>query len=312
MDILGAGLSGLLAACMFPEATVYERNSEDAQIHKALLRFRTSAVGDAVGIEFRPVQVHKGIWLDGKFEPPSIRNANLYSKKVLDGRLMDRSVWNLEPVVRYIAPEEFPAMLREKCKGRILYNNPIEATDFRSDVATISTLPLNFALKMAANFDPITFGLYEGELKFERWPIRVDRYRILKRSDVYQTVYFPGEKTSVYRASITGDMVIVESIGKPSKLDQAMDTWPEAFGLYPGEYTQIDSVEQHYGKIEPIENDALRKRMIFELTSKLNIYSLGRFAVWKNILQDDVLKDIFVIKKLLNSNIYDRKRISAK
>lgn len=53
MIILGAGLSGLIAGCMFPLAKIIESSKKEdyfSNSHKALLRFRTSAVGDALGI----------------------------------------------------------------------------------------------------------------------------------------------------------------------------------------------------------------------------------------------------------------------
>jgi hypothetical protein len=67
---------------------------------------------------------------------------------------------------------------------------------------------------------PIALALgIETDLEFQRAPIHVARYRVPKCA-VYQTVYFPRPETSVYRASITGDLLIVEHVasdyeGKP-------------------------------------------------------------------------------------------------
>jgi len=35
-----------------------------------------------------------------------------------------------------------------------------------------------------------------------------------------------------------------------------------------------------------------------------NVYSLGRYATWRNILLDDVYHDINVIKQLMDSDGY--------
>jgi hypothetical protein len=53
-------------------------------------------------------------------------------------------------------------------------------------------------------------------------------------------------------------------------------------------------------------NEEIRKEFIFKTTVQNNIYSLGRFATWRNLIMDDVYKDIQVIKKLMNQSNYDR------
>ena len=55
--IVGAGLAGLIAGSIFPRAQLFEAGDESQSIHKAVLRFRTSAVGDATGVEFKKVNV---------------------------------------------------------------------------------------------------------------------------------------------------------------------------------------------------------------------------------------------------------------
>src|SRR5262245_20189064 len=59
MIIWGAGLAGLLAGTQFQTATIVEAGPEGMANHMAVLRFRTSAVGDATGIPFRKVKVYK-------------------------------------------------------------------------------------------------------------------------------------------------------------------------------------------------------------------------------------------------------------
>jgi hypothetical protein len=84
-----------------------------------------------------------------------------------------------------------------------------------------------------------------------------------------------------------------------------------AFGIGLSNCNSLGSVEQKYGKISPVE-DAVRKQLLFQLTHEHNIYSLGRFATWRNILLDDVVDDIGAIKKLLKANsAYDVRRAAA-
>ncbi len=58
---------------------------------------------------------------------------------------------------------------------------------------------------------------------------------------------------------------------------------------------------QKYGKIEPI-NEELRKQFIFEMTTKYNIYSVGRFATWRQLLLDDVVEDIQHVEKFIRAS----------
>jgi hypothetical protein len=296
MQILGAGLAGLLAGCHFPNIPLFEAGTPDQIAHKAVLRFRTSAVGDSVGIEFKKVRVRKGIWSKEEygFCDPNIRLANNYAKKVI-GSLVDRSIWDLEPVDRYIAPENFQQQLVDRLGSRIHWGQSITRDDldaFKSP--TISTIPLKtFATWY---YDP---ALYPND-EVIRWghaPIAVRRFRI-QDADVYQTVYFPDPETSLYRVSITGNLVIAEYANAPDPYD----FWTP-FGLSPDEAQAIDTTSQRFGKILPID-DAWRKAFIFSLSQRKQIYSLGRYGVWRNILLDDVLQDIAKVKKLIVSSPY--------
>lgn len=314
MKIYGAGIAGLLAGNIFQDAEIIEAGSEGQIQHKALLRFRSSAVGDAVGIDFRKVTVNKGIWSkrDHKLVEPNIALANEYSNKVI-GKYADRSIWNLAPVERFIAPEDFVLQLASRCKGRITWETPATAEDvFSFKEPAISTIPMSLMKKFYAQKfgdDPAS----QPEIKWESMPITVRRWRI-PNADVFQTVYFPDQEISLFRASITGDLLIAEYMEDP-RFDTENDWIHEilgAFGIvYRDRIDPIEKVNQRFGKIAPI-NDAWRKHFIFELSSQFGIYSLGRFGTWRNILLDDVLKDVSVIKKLLNSSVYERSKINAK
>ncbi len=68
----------------------------------------------------------------------------------------------------------------------------------------------------------------------------------------------------------------------------------------------FSSVEQEYGKIAPVD-DLPRKALLARLTDRHNIFSLGRFATWRNILLDDVAHDATVVKRLMALGSYERK-----
>lgn len=299
MIIIGAGLAGLLAANIFQRAHIFEAGPESQLSHRAVLRFRSRAVGDAVGIDFREVTVHKGIWLGDKFVRPSIQLANLYSRKVI-GRLMDRSIWNMEPAQRFIAPENIVEQLAERCVGRISWESPFEGPD--CDVAfgdddIVSTMPMT---RLLAVFAARNEQIPSKPPAFNFASITVKRWRVAN-ADVFQTIYFPDPEEPLYRASITGDLLIAEFIGEvESRTNMKLF---EAFGLLPSDCAPIDNVRQRYGKIAPID-DLWRRQFILWATIQHRVYSLGRFATWRNVLLDDVIKDIAVVKRLISGGAY--------
>lgn len=291
--IIGAGFAGLIAAHVFPNHQIIESAHAPRESHKALLRFRSSVVSELTGIPFNPVMVRKGIWDGGRFVDPNIASANRYGAKVIR-RISERSVWDVEPVTRYIAPTNFYERLIDYAGDRIKWG---ERFDYSQDMngPIISTAPMQNVMKSVDRELPVPF---------ERQEIHVERY-IIPNCDVYQTIYYPNPSHTLYRASITGDMLICEFIGgMQGDWECAVN---ESFGgvFDLSELYRMDSVNQKFGKIAPI-NENYRKAIIRELTQKNNIFSLGRFATWRNILLDDVVKDARIIKRLITATDYER------
>lgn len=175
---------------------------------------------------------------------------------------------------------------------RVHWNCPADFEGMRTPC--VSTAPLPAVL--AALGEP-----HDG-VEFLRAAIHVARFRI-RAADVFQTIYFPDQKHSLYRASITGDLLIAEFINAPiggweSELARAFGA---ALDLEP-----LGEVRQQYGKIAPID-EAARRALILRLTERHRIFSLGRFATWRNLLLDDVVDDIGVIRRLLDASNYELK-----
>lgn len=70
-------------------------------------------------------------------------------------------------------------------------------------------------------------------------------------------------------------------------------------------HTFIDAKVQKYGKIVNVPA-ARRRSLLRKLTERGGVYSLGRFATWRNVLLDDVANDIEVIRRLIDSDSYGR------
>ena len=301
--IIGAGLAGLIAAHAWPQAAVLEASPQPRAAHRAVLRFRSDAVARLTGVEFRRVLVRKGLWLGGEFIAPNIAAANLYAAKVTGGLMGERSIWRLDAAERFVAPDTLYEQLLDAVGARVMFDTPADFAGLRT--AVVSTAPLPVTAR-ALGLD--TFGA-----EFKRASIFVRRWKV-PRCDLFQTVYFPDPDLSVYRASITGDTLIVEFVTDRRRSDD----WDEllaverAFGIDLGAARELEAVEQRYGKIEPI-HDTARKALLFKLTHEHRIFSLGRFATWRNILLDDVVDDIAVIKRLARSGAagYDLQRAAT-
>lgn len=295
--IVGAGLSGMIAAFVFPREEIVEARDRSWVEHQAVLRFRSDAVSDLTGIPFRRVTVHKGIWTDNGWTEPTIAACNMYASKTL-GTVSDRSVWDISTVDRWIAPPDFRERLCDLLGARIHWETKM---DFTRGAVTrkepiISTIPMPVLVPLLTMDKPA----------FSYAPITTLKMR-LPGVDVFQTVYFTSRLHSLYRASITGDMLICEWAGdNAGKNDTfaAAGQVASAFGmpeimdrLIDGE---LEPHTQQFGKIAPID-EATRRWIVLNLTKQYGIYSLGRFATWRNLLLDDVAHDAAVIKRLVTA-----------
>lgn len=301
MNIIGAGLSGLILASIFPNAQVFEREPGPKEKHRALLRFRSDAVARATGIDFQRVMVRKGIWYSGEFARPDIRLANWYSQKCLHGLIGgERSIWNIEPVERWIAPPDFYHQLIDRHEPRINFGTDIR-WPFRV-APIINTTPLiNVCRELGVG----------ANLTFARSPVYVLRGKLSGVSDIYQTVYYPSLETPLYRASITGDTLICEFTEMP-----AHPSWvglvAQAFGLSDrDEIAEMESPSAQYGKIVPLPTKE-RRAVLSYLTEQHGIYSVGRYATWRNILLDDVVSDAMRVRELMAVGDYERKIMISK
>ena len=308
--IIGCGLAGLIAAnTVFQDAMIFEAQKEnELKKHKGILRFRSSKIGDALGIPCKKVTVHKNIYSEGKlYDTCSIRLANLYSQKVLGGKISDRSIWDLKTVERWIAPCDLQERLIERCYSRIYFNSPVDNFKQFENNTIISTMPLHVNCKLAnINLD----------FKFKMFKIMVLEFEI-PDCNVYQTIYFPDEflefpnyeeKSQIYRASITGNKMIIEAKALTAPSWTQIEIVLKAFGLDVEEILNLQIIEKGFEestqrKIENI-NDNVRRALIGKLTDDCNVFSLGRMSIWKNILLDDVMQDIYQIKKMIESDYY--------
>lgn len=294
MNILGAGLAGCIAGAMNQNARILEAGPNKST-HKALLRFRSTDIGDAVGIPFKKVKVYKGIWHNDEPVALSPRYIALYSRKVSD-TISYRSICNQDSVERWVAPIDFHDMLRDQMYNRIEYDIAVDWVDLKSMKRPIvSTLPINILARLLES--DIDFKIGE-----KTNPIKVSRYEV-PDCDAFMTYYFTDPTTRVYRASLDGGVLIIESMWDID--DNDFKVVARAFGLTGLRLKPIvENYPQHNGKIAPID-ESMRREFILSATLDHKIYSLGRFATWRNLVLDDIYKDVLKIKQLMNKDNYE-------
>lgn len=315
--IIGAGLSGLIAGHVIKDVPIYESRPR-GQLHGAVLRFRSEVVSEATDIPFKKVRVRKGIWYKGEFSQPTIQTCNAYSLKVTR-TIGDRSLWNIDPVERYIAPPHFYDRLIENLGGRLKFETPIDiAEEAGTGEKIISTVPLNSTLNALQLGDsPMLDGIDFSHASIYTFQIELDDV------DAYQTVYFPSRDYGLYRASLTGSTLICEFVQDTFNENIWLPDLVTAFNLTMEAFEKIDNLlhdaamdgtkirTQRYGKIVSLDPGTRRALLLF-LTAKHNIYSLGRFATWRNILLDDLVQDARRVKELLHMDDYDLRLSNAR
>lgn len=306
MYIFKSGLTGCIAGLVFQKATIVD--NKEPEKHKALLRFRSHQIADLVGIKFKKVKAYKGIWFDGESVKNSIDMQNAYSIKVT-GKLLDRSISNLDPVERYIAPPDLHDIMLDQLKDRIKLVSLEEmrgimhhSTDSKGEhVIKISTMSL---------FDNLALAELPSIPRTDQvQPIYVSKYKVPYECDVEQTLYYPHPDLLTYRATLQDGVLTIESMDKIEALEvfHVFDSFGISINSIAKDQLIIHNHMQTFGKLSPIDEQA-RRKAIYDLTQKYHVYSLGRVATWREkVLLDDCINDINVIRRLINSDHYDRR-----
>lgn len=308
LRIYGAGMAGLVTAAMLRRLRpiVYEAQAVLPDNHGALLRFRSPAVERETGIPFRRVRVAKAVMVNGRLrERSTLRDANLYNFKVSGSVLGDRSIIDTSPVERFIAPLNFLDALARDAILRM--NSPLTAEILAAhkedpEAVGISTIPMPALMAMVGWPRQPTFEFREV------WSVTMTIAE--PKVDVYQTIYYPDLTVPFYRASFTGSRLIVEFATDPTERDWPTETRgaAEDFGIIPTT-SQFDPPRYHrYGKLVPLP-DRERHEFIMAMTDEYNIYSVGRFATWRQILLDDVVADVRHVEAMITQRSAYHRRL---
>lgn len=297
-------MAGLLAANMLRhhETTVIEAQPELPNNHSAVLRFRSSVVGDALGIPFRKVLAMKAIhpWRN------PVADVLAYAYKST-GQATMRSITTAgsAPVERYIAPPDLIAKMEKSLPHRPAYSAPLTLEKIRywqeKGANVISTLPMPVLMKMLNWADVPDF------------PSRPGRNIVVKLNcvDSYVSVYVPTPELQFHRVSITGGELIIE-FSRLNQLNPAREIRAalKCVGLpeQAADMSTIDIRDATYSKIMHTD-EIVRKRFMIWATENFGVYSLGRFACWRpGLLLDDVVQDVRAIEKMIDHGNYDHRK----
>lgn len=307
VDVAGAGMAGLLAANFLRDdlEKVFEVQRDIPNNHSAILRFRSSIVGDTLNIPFKKVTMLKAIASEGN----AVSDALNYSFKT-NGEINLRSIATAkgEFVERYIAPQDFITQMAKPCREKISLGTPFipGPASMRHELGklTISTIP------MPVMMDIVNYPKHLRP-KFRSIPGATITADIITPCDVHVSLYVPGPKFPFYRVSVTGAQLIIEYAfpfgdeGKTTSQEQEDISAAVHLLGFDEKSMRLGNIKfsrSSYAKILSCD-DNLRKKFIIWLTDKHNIYSLGRFATWRpGLLLDDCINDLRQITTMIKNN----------
>lgn len=285
MIIVGAGMAGLLAANMLKRhsPTLIEKTEKLPNNHSAVLRFRSSIIGDTLRIPFKKVNMIKTAipWRN------PVADALMYSYKNTGTMRSDRSIVSgFKSETRYIAPPDLIRQMAFEADCMVGFN-----TDFGKDKINgdpvISTIPMPQLMNIL-DYKPRT------EINFT-WTAGATLRATIKDCDAYVSLLIPDPKYKFSRLSITGDELFIEVHRDQFVDDIIISQAATLLGLQLSDFSDIKIKSQKYSKIIPIDDDK-RKRFMHWATTHHNIYSLGRFATWRpSLLLDDLVNDLRLI-----------------
>ena len=305
-------MAGLLAGGMIrnQKVTVYEAAKNLPNNHSAVLRFRSSIVGDVLGIEFKSVQMMKTVH---PWKNPVADNL-AYSLKC-NGKATLRSIITADSAlsVRYIAPMNLIKLMSDRINGTIEFGRNVTAAMIKSaGTSVISTIPMPTMMELLSYHDRPNFNYVNG----------FNVTAIVKNMDAYASVYVPDPAVGFNRVSATGDRLTVEYSlpdksntdiseiaenlnANPSNIENIANKAASYIGISTPDFEKITVSVQKYSKILPID-EGVRRRFIMWASEQHNVYSLGRFATWRpGLLLDDLVNDVRTIQRINAGGIYD-------
>jgi len=292
LTIVGAGMAGLLAANLLRHRNplVVEKSETLPNNHRAILRFSSPSVGDALKIPFRKVTLVKNAlpWKN------PLADILAYAEKTTGIASTDRSIARRKAEIgeRWISSPDLIQRMASRVEVRLGASH-----EFSSGMPkVISTIPMPSLLSALGYGRTLDFKYRHG------WVVNAT----VDDADAFATLLVPDPAIPFYRASITGDVMTIETLVQPRDAVALAEEAAELMGVR----IHRDAVtvsRQLYAKILPVD-EAERRAAIFWASSTTGIaYQLGRFATWRpGLLTEHLLHDIELIDGWIGSGEGDR------
>lgn len=299
--IVGAGMAGLLAGNLLRhhQPVIFEKEDALPNNHSAVLRFRTSEIGNRLNIDFRRVVMVKDYapWHN------SVADALAYSYKVTGEYRTDRSIVAGQVTAeRWIAPNNFITLMAANITDFEFSHDGMKHG--KGPLPIISTIPMP-ALMVILDYPE------RNDIEF-KWREGFNVKATISNCDAYVSLLIPDPSCKISRVSITGNELIIEVPMAMDEREKSPTFYIQLAAHFLGiPIKQIHSptmYRQRYAKIKAIP-EMQRKEFMFWATDKFGIFSLGRYATWRpGLLLDDLVKDIGLIDRWIKDGRYNMAR----
>jgi hypothetical protein len=235
-----------------------------------------------------------------------------YSRKTNGVYRSDRSITTTSNELsdRYIAPPNLIAQMAQglKIEFKKKFKKPSEKSG-----AVISTIPMPALMDILGYRYKPFFNTVHG----------FNISATLENTYAHFSIYVPHPEIGFNRISITGDKLIIEysypllgfedvkefyegtakdEIFLKGQVRLALEMCGIDKSISNSLREKPKAKMQQYSKILPIDENE-RKAFIAWASEFHNVYSLGRYAVWKpGLLLDDLVKDIRMIERFINDH----------
>jgi hypothetical protein len=320
--ILGGGVSGLMAAkrlsMHFPSLKVaiidkkFEIQDHVFHLHKPILEI--PELNDPEFLQMKKFTT--GVWTEnGLGSSVTLKDANDYAFKIF-GKLGISNVGNSSNFTIY--PVDKPQLVAalqspyaERIKGTI---EGIDANSKRIALIDepvligyqylISTIALPVFLKLAK---------LDCKIKFEHYPFWIASHNIGYDSNCFQQLVVTHPKMNLTRVTLFNSNLYFESTdGFLTPLDYTC--LRNIFGMV------MDNVHYEFHQLFPgrlgIIKQLIRKPLLYWLTTKFDVLTLGRYGAWTYKVSNDVWDDtallVDIIKAKENSRMQERNNHETK
>lgn len=304
--ILGGGISGLMMGKLIGQHFKIVEALPRISFNIPVSYFLHNPI-QWLSTPLEKVQVHTNCWNGENFyRQPTIGMMNAYSKKIA-GQLVANSFKAFDnPAPHWYIPANGPAGqiikdLFDEVGGSVICGAQVKSIDpVKKIVHTSNGLKISYQNLISTLHLPLLLGLLgvKFDADFSSRSIFSALYNIHDpvAHDVCQVVYITDSAIKPYRATLVGPSAILESMSEHNLTDGAKliaDIW----GLKASPILQKKVMP---GKFNPLPN-AKRHALLGMLTSKYDIYCLGRFATWQHIVTDEVAKDAERILEIIKT-----------